>query len=841
MGGLVMAVVGGSMALSVGAADEVWAARAVYGDFVIVAGEERADRDAAAVLQRYWNAVTGHELPIVSEWSEGPAIFVGFDATPATYRDEVDPASFNGQEIWLKSYRDGASPLLVLAGGKASGTQYAVYQFLEDALGIRWIAPGVTHIPPAPDTIAPIAYRYDPVFEFRWSTFLASVDDRDGLQEYRDAHRWLPGPSFSAHTFYRYVPPEEYFEEHPEYFSLIDGKRVAPTYNWRDHNEHRNYPGQQGQLCMTNPEVLDVILARIEADIEANPSNTVHHISQMDWNYWCECEQCAAIDAREETHMGSVLWGLNRLAERLAEAHPDHRIETLAYTYTRKPPRYMKPHENVIIKLCSIECDFSRPFDDPASILNRAFAADIDAWSKIAARLHCWDYLTNFHNFQSPIPNFHTIQPNMQFLSEHRVTGMFPQGAYDDIAEFAPLRAYVVSKLLWNPYSDVQGHIDEFIALYYREAAPFVHDYIALLTDAQRKQGMPMTCFDRGLWYDYATVEAARSLFDRAFDAVESDEVRNRLKVLYTTVQYAAFKCPPESEITGDTIVVRRPESQTFDEYFAMVKGYGVKHINDYFALDSFVEQTRGETPARYRESPLITLENDRGMLVIAPELDGSVIRWRDKTHDLELFRAYTAYGKVSGSWEDWSTESGVLQRPVAPEYEVVDHTPSRVTLRARLDSGLTIERTLHLNDAGGVDLVLAISNEANKPLAPSVKTHPEFFVPGNQRPEIWRELNGVWSDLTANVRREEVAFGNIIAATGVTRLAAYLPDADVSVVCEIGSDAVEQLLYFFNVNPESKHVNLELLPDSTKMLAPGSRLEIKGTYQVVTGRPNPH
>lgn len=42
-------------------------------------------------------------------------------------------------------------------------------------------------------------------------------------------------------------------------------------------------------------------------------------------------------------------------------------IDTLAYQYTRPAPKKTVPRSNVIIRLCSIECNFALPFSDPSN------------------------------------------------------------------------------------------------------------------------------------------------------------------------------------------------------------------------------------------------------------------------------------------------------------------------------------------------------------------------------------------------------------------------------------------------------------------------------------------
>jgi hypothetical protein len=61
------------------------------------------------------------------------------------------------------------------------------------------------------------------------------------------------------------------------------------------------------------------------------------------------------------------------------------------------------PRDNVIIRLCSIECNFALPLTDDS---NKAFQDDIVAWSKLSQRLYIWDYITNFAAYVMPFPNW---------------------------------------------------------------------------------------------------------------------------------------------------------------------------------------------------------------------------------------------------------------------------------------------------------------------------------------------------------------------------------------------------------------------------------------------------
>src|SRR3989442_12220188 len=52
--------------------------------------------------------------------------------------------------------------------------------------------------------------------------------------------------AITGHTFHFRVPADKYFQDHPEYFCLIDGQRGPTSYT-------------QGQLCTTHPDVARII------------------------------------------------------------------------------------------------------------------------------------------------------------------------------------------------------------------------------------------------------------------------------------------------------------------------------------------------------------------------------------------------------------------------------------------------------------------------------------------------------------------------------------------------------------------------------------------------------
>src|SRR5437764_7880084 len=92
--------------------------------------------------------------------------------------------------------------------------------------------------------------------------------------------------------------------------------------------------------------------------IKKHPEAGMISISQNDWIGNCQCDVCKAIDKEEGTPAGSLITGVNAVAAEIQKQYPDFLVETLAYQYTRHPPKHVKPAKNVIVRLCSIEADF---------------------------------------------------------------------------------------------------------------------------------------------------------------------------------------------------------------------------------------------------------------------------------------------------------------------------------------------------------------------------------------------------------------------------------------------------------------------------------------------------
>jgi hypothetical protein len=467
-------------------ADELTLADGAKSAYSIVVADNASPstRHAAEELQLFLHQISGAKLPIVSD-RQAPAereIVVGDNARLRSLGTKIDFPALGREGYVLRT----VGQRLVIAGGEPRGTLYGVYGLLEDHLGCRWFTPDVSRIPQTPRIAVPaLDEQRVPVLEYR-EPFTFDCFDGDwcarnrmnstrGRLEAKHGGKILFGDGFFVHTFATLVPPEKYFAEHPEYFSLVGGKR------------------QNGyaQLCCTNEDVIRLCTEGILKAMRTQPDAFVFSVSQNDTDKHCECPACQALAQQEDSQIAPVLQLVNRVAEAVEKEFPDKAIETLAYQWTRRPPKSMRPRRNVIIRLCSIECCFAHPLDKCDCAANQAFCRDLEGWANVSQRLWIWDYVTDFANYLMPFPNQRVRNENIRLFAKNHVTGIFEQDTYETPhSELAALGGYLTAKFLWNPEYDEETAMNEFLAAYYGPAAGTVRRYIDLLHDRVERENI---------------------------------------------------------------------------------------------------------------------------------------------------------------------------------------------------------------------------------------------------------------------------------------------------------------------------------------------------------------
>ena len=361
---------------------------------VIVLGEDATapEKNAASELQSYIDQISGARLEIAPAPSaELNNIFVGQTEITKKQVPGFDWDSLKRDGILIKSGPDS----LVLAGDRPAGTLYAVYDFLEDALGVRFWTPEDEYAPRLTDISADLQKKYRPPFFLREDFFREFMHDerfkakhklngRTNLATTPISPEW--GGCYEliggGHTFAQFLPPSEYYKDHPEWFTEFEGKRVSAY----------------AQLCLSNDECVEALTEKVLETLGKNPGARMISVSQNDNELYCRCKNCSALAKKYGAQSGVILYAVNKVAKAVAKEFPGVLVETFAYDYSVAPPKGIKPEKNVIVRLCNIRNDFGTPLPDSASSIypkrvavNLSYLKSLDGWRRLTDNLFIWN------------------------------------------------------------------------------------------------------------------------------------------------------------------------------------------------------------------------------------------------------------------------------------------------------------------------------------------------------------------------------------------------------------------------------------------------------------------
>lgn len=451
----------------------------VYESVIVVSADaSETDAYAAQRLKHYLDRITGKNIEIVNDFDSSEyEICVG-----ETNRDKTDfSESADGSYIITSTDKR-----IIINGAGNKGTINGVYAFLEKFCGCHWYETQVIIAPENSTLTVPsdIDIKYTPFFEYTETDTASSRDIEFSLANgltggvYRNftaeqgtTVEYLGRFCHTMTTFF--CKSETYFDEHPEYFALRNGKRTP------------------NQLCLTNEKVKDIVTAEVLELLESehNPDADIQIVSltQHDNFDYCQCNNCKAIDDENGSQSGTMITFVNEIARRVKEHGYDNVVfDTFAYQYTRKAPTKVVPREDVIVRLCSIECCFGHTLDDPKCEQNVDFMNDLRKWGKICNRIYIWDYVHNYANTLCIFPNFGVLQRNIQIFYENNAKGLYEEGNYyidNSDAEFAEMRTYLLSKLMQNPYLDYEAEMDGYLNGVYGPGGCYIREFIDIITE----------------------------------------------------------------------------------------------------------------------------------------------------------------------------------------------------------------------------------------------------------------------------------------------------------------------------------------------------------------------
>ncbi|MEN6303527.1 MAG: DUF4838 domain-containing protein, partial [Armatimonadia bacterium] len=303
-------------------------------------GARDEGKQAYEDLALYLKKATGEDFTVVpeSQFKPGAAtpIYVGkCDAVREALGREVRRLDRDAYIVSVEPSR------IMLVGPYGWSTYWAVCQFLEDVVGVRWLIPGPLgeDVPQCQRIAAPIGKQvYTPVMLSRlWSGahYGGPWNLRQRIHSRYNFH----------HNLINIFDVDKYWATHPEYYPIHGTQRYKPG----GKDDHAWQP------CMSSEATVQRAADAAREAFRNDPTLESFSFGMNDGQGWCECPGCKAIDKPMKEWHGfsgdkSVLFysWLNRVAANLEKDYPNKMLGCLAYSSAILPPPGMKLHRNII-------------------------------------------------------------------------------------------------------------------------------------------------------------------------------------------------------------------------------------------------------------------------------------------------------------------------------------------------------------------------------------------------------------------------------------------------------------------------------------------------------------
>lgn len=461
-------------------------------------------------------------------------------------------------------------------------TVFALYTFLEEYLGCMWISSDFDFIPKLPVIkLVPPNKKYNPAIKWRlvhshevlYTDWFKKLRFNGSINNSGKNGVKIKGWGTWCHTEWHYVSPEKYYKNHSEYFSR-KGDKVGKI-----------HPGREALLCLSNPDVYDIVSEKMQTEIAEKTDCEYWDFSVMDsWELQkgCTCKQCKKQNKKEGSGMGTMLPFINKLAEKF----PDKQISTLAYHGCIKPPKSIKPKNNVAIKLCAMPGSQASSYAEGGTKCSNDFKKTLQGWNKISNNIFIWDYVINFKHYALPFPNLAIQQENQKLYEQNNVKGIFHQSASDPCSDCSDIKPYLLSHLMWDGSDfDVQSFLNNYFAVYFGKSAKYIAEYMEKCSEEFYKSQKELGIYDFPIkhsngYLSKKNIKFYLECFEKAEQTAENDEFLYRVKKAKLPVLYAKMM-EFSRDISG--------KKQASKEFFEIARKIGFKSVTEVgFSVDDF-------------------------------------------------------------------------------------------------------------------------------------------------------------------------------------------------------------------------------------------------------------
>lgn len=380
---------------------------------------------------------------------------------------------------------------------------------------------------------------------------------------------------------------------------------------------------ERNQLCYTAhgdaeeyEQMVECAVEHVKNLIISDPTRNIMTITQMDWNIWCTCDSCTALNKKYGTDAVSQIYFVNDVVAKvktwLKSEMNGREVEFVIFAYnkTQKAPtvkndkgEWVPIDETVIMKdvsiwLAPISSDYTVSVFDPK---NRDLYDAFESWRPIAQKFLAWVYDCHYSDYLVPVDTYDTLQDTIKEAVRCNTSLFWAQGSYNlhNSTSFDNVKAYVYSKLMWNCMLDINDLIHDYFVKTYRAAAGTMEEAFWAMRSVFNEQDANGD--GNTIWSVPVTESAWHSRY--LFGQLELfEKAKNELSVYRDSDPefYAAAMDQVRLESVGPRYLIIRIYPSAFSEYQF-----------DAF-LDSFAEDVRELDVNKFSEAEFMELFLER-------------------------------------------------------------------------------------------------------------------------------------------------------------------------------------------------------------------------------------
>ncbi len=446
-------------------ADVIVAYGVAKGCIVVPDGTEKGRvLTAAKDLQGYIQQMSGVVLPI--RWDSGNCpgfrILIGSTSIAPVKPTELTDAKLGFDGFIVRSVPKG----VVIAGRTPQGTGNGVYHFAENVLEVHWFSLD-DNAPTCPQRgridIPKLNLTIKPEFAWRGQYYSGMRNYLTQQQKDNQGKWWTFNRIWGLDGFEVYhaladIVHNNLYDAHPEYFPLVNGKRLRGD---------TNPDSSEVQRCLSNPDVIKMAAAFSAKQFDANPGLRFTSLSANDAGSkqggFCECDNCKALGP---TVSDQVLAFANAVSKINAARYPGKGYGFNAYRHTLNPPQKVKAQGKMLPDIAPLDnCLVHSIYSDCPWVAS--VKRSVKGWKQTAGRISFYLY-----NYGGPFtgPDVLTMAEELRFMRDNGAVGGFREYNGAPQANWA-MQNWIETKLLWDVDQDVLALRKQFIKGYYGPTA----------------------------------------------------------------------------------------------------------------------------------------------------------------------------------------------------------------------------------------------------------------------------------------------------------------------------------------------------------------------------------